>query len=162
MLSNFLLFNIMYVRCLITIQCRCFIIVLISLSRILSFSKFLIGCLWIAPLTPTVMMMRGLTCQPAILSVWMSALYFAVFSLCAVFGNMSWQYVNSMNYMTFDEVDVRGGGWLSMGAPSTHSIFGLSLAKNMHGVVGHVHWSSHCGTVLSCGLEFWLPTFIRV
>ena len=42
------------------------------------------------------------------------------------------------------------GGRLSVGVPSTH------------GVVGHVHWSSHGGIVLSCGLEFWLSTFIRV
>ena len=28
----------------------------------------------------------------------------------------------------------------------------LSLARHVHGVVGHVHWSSHGGIVLSCGL----------
>ena len=49
-----------------------------------------------------------------------------------------------------------------MGAPSTHSMSGLSLAKHVHGVVGHVHWSSHGGNVLSCGVEFWLRAFIRV
>ena len=36
-----------------------------------------------------------------------------------------------------------------MGAPSTHSMSGLSLARHVHGVVGHVRWSSHCGIVLS-------------
>ena len=41
-----------------------------------------------------------------------------------------------------------------MGPPSTHSMYGLSLAKRVHGVVRHVHWSSHCGIVFSCGLEF--------
>jgi hypothetical protein len=32
------------------------------------------------------------------------------FSLCAVFWNMIWQYVNSTNCMMFVEVGVRGGG----------------------------------------------------
>jgi hypothetical protein len=54
--------------------------------------------------------MRGLTCHPDVLSVSMSGLYIAVFSLCAVFGNMSWQYVKLMNCMTFGGVGVRGGG----------------------------------------------------
>jgi hypothetical protein len=53
-------------------------------------------------------------------------------------------------------------GWLLVGAPRTHSMYDMSLAKHVHGVVGHIHWSSHGGIVLSCGLEFWLPTFIRV
>ena len=59
-----------------------------------------------------------------------------------------------MNCMTFGVVGIRGD-WLFVGAPRTHSMSGLSLAR-------HVHWSSHCGTVLSCGLEFWFPTFMSV
>ena len=55
-----------------------------------------------------------------------------------------------------------GGGWLSGGAPSTHSMSGLRLARHVHGVVWHEHWSSHVGTMLSCGLRLWLPAFIRV
>ena len=66
---------------------KCFDLVL----GILSFSRSLIGCLWIAPLTPTVMVTRGLTCQLHALSVCMSGLYLVVFSQCAVFGNLSWQ-----------------------------------------------------------------------
>ena len=42
-----------------------------------------------------------------------------------------------------------------MGAPSTHSMSSLNLAMHVHGVVGHVHWSSHCRIVFSCGSEFW-------
>ena len=61
---------------------------------------------------------------------------------------------DSINYMVCDGVGLRGGQ-LSVGAPNMHSMFGLSLAKHVHGVVGHVHWSSHYRTVLSCGLEFW-------
>ena len=37
-----------------------------------------------------------------------------------------------MNCMTFGGVGVRGGRWLSMGAPSTHKISGLSLTKHVH------------------------------
>ena len=53
-----------------------------------------------------------------------------------------------MNCMVFGGAGVGGEG-LSMGAPSTHKIFGLSLAKHVHGRMGHVHWSSHYGTVMS-------------
>jgi hypothetical protein len=55
-----------------------------------------------------------------------------------------WKYVvaigESMNCMTFGGVGVKGG-WRSMGAPNTHSMSGMSLAR-------HVHWSNHCGTVM--------------
>jgi hypothetical protein len=47
-------------------------------------------------------------------------------------------------------------------APSTHNTYGLNLARHVHDVVGHVHWSNYCGIVLSCGLEFWWPTFKSV
>ena len=62
------------------------------------------------PLTPDVMVMRGLTCRPVVLSVCMSGLYLAAFSPCAVFENLLWQQVNSMNCMVFDGVGIRGGG----------------------------------------------------
>ena len=71
------------------IWCICFISVLISLLGVLRFSSSLIGYSWIVPLTPAVIVTSGLTCHPTILSVWMSGLYFSVFSLCAVFGNLS-------------------------------------------------------------------------
>ena len=75
------------------------------------------------------MVMRKLTCQPVILSACMRGLYLVVFSLCAVFGNMSWQYVNCMNCMTFLGVDITGG-WVSMEAPSMHSMSSLILTKS--------------------------------
>jgi hypothetical protein len=80
------------------------------------------------------------------------------FSICILFGNLSRQYVISMNCMRFVEVGVREG-WMSMGAPS---MSGLSLARHVHVIVGHVQWSSHCGTMLSCGLKCWLPAFMSV
>jgi hypothetical protein len=83
------------------------------------------------------------------------------FSICILFGNLSQQYVNLMNCMTFVEVGVREG-WMSVGAPSTHSMSSLSLARHVHVIVGHVQWSSHCGIVLSCGLKCWLHAFMSV
>ena len=59
-----------------------------------------------------------------------------------------------MNCVVYDGVCLNGG-WLSVGAPSMHSMFGLSLAR-------HVHWSSHRETMLSCGLEFWWPALTSV
>ena len=53
-----------------------------------------------------------------------------------------------MNCMTFSGVGVRGDR-LSMWASSTQKIANLSLAKHVHGGMGHVHWSSHCGTMMS-------------
>ena len=49
-----------------------------------------------------------------------------------------------------------------MGVASIHSMSGLSLARHVHGAVGHVHWRSQCGTVLFCGLEFWFFAFMSV
>ena len=72
-------------------MCKCFISVLILFLGILTVSRSLSDCLCIAPLTPVVMVMRGLTFQPVVLNVWMSGLYFVVFSLWVVFGNLSWQ-----------------------------------------------------------------------
>ena len=66
-----------------------------------------------------------------------------------------------MNCMTFGGVGVRGG-WLYVGAPRTHSMSGLSMARHVHGIVGHVHWCSQCGIVLSWGLEFWLHASMSV
>ena len=47
-------------------------------------------------------------------------------------------------------------------ASSTHSMSGLSPARHVHGAVWHEYCSSHGRNVLSCGLRFWLPAFIRV
>ena len=35
---------------------------------------------------------------------------FRGFFMCALFGNLSWQYVNSINYTAFDVFGIRGGG----------------------------------------------------
>jgi hypothetical protein len=43
-----------------------------------------------------------------------------------------------MNRIIFGGVGVRGG-WLAMGAPSTHRMSSLSLVKHVHREVVHVH-----------------------
>lgn len=53
-------------------------------------------------------------------------------------------------------------GWhygprLSQGAPSTHNISGLSLAKHVHGRIGHVPWSSHLWTCDLLGSSVMVP-----
>ena len=49
------------------------------------FLKKIIGCLWIAPLTPAVIVMRGLICQSIVLSVCTSRLYLIFFRYVQVF-----------------------------------------------------------------------------
>ena len=63
---------------------------------------------------------------------------FRGFSLCALLGNMSWQYATSMNCMIFGVVAIMGASfWYGR---LVHIVcFGLSLAKHVQGVVGHVH-----------------------
>ena len=69
-----------------------------------------------------------------------------------------------MSCMIFGGSGVRGGGWgwLSVGVPSMHNMLGLSLARHVHGIAGHVHWSTHCGTLMSWALEFWLHALTSV
>ena len=127
-----------YMRHLLVICCMHFMSSKTSFVGILSI-VILDECSWIAPLTPAVMVMRGLTCHPRIpLSVCMSKLYLANIFLYTVVGNISWQYVISMNRRIFGGVGVKGG-WLSMGAPSTHRMSSLSLVKHVHREVVHVH-----------------------
>ena len=87
LLSSFLLFNKFVYEVFDSNLCICFMSVLISFFSILSISKFLIGCLRIAPLTHVVTVMRRLTCQPTVLSARMS-----VFSGSFVVGDV-WKFV---------------------------------------------------------------------
>ena len=66
---------------------------------------------------------------------------FRGFLSCALFENLSRQYVNSMNCMIFGAVDIVGG-WLSVWVPNMHNMSSMSLAKYVQSVAGHVHWSS--------------------
>jgi hypothetical protein len=52
-----------------------------------------------APLTPAVMVMRGLVFQPLFWMVLINGSYLACLFVMACSRNLSWQYVNSMNYI---------------------------------------------------------------
>ena len=114
------------------------------------FVRFSMECSCMAPLTPAVMVMRGLVFQPLFWMMLFSGSYLACLCVMACSGNLSWQYVNSMNWIVCSgEGDI--GGCICFGAPSMHRMSGLSLARHWHGFGWQVHWSSHSGTVCSCG-----------
>jgi hypothetical protein len=91
LLFNFVLSSVRYVSHLMAIWCRCFLSVLITFLEILSDYKSLIGCLWITILTLAMMVMKGLICEPVVLSVGMIVLYLTNFWPSAVFGHLLWQ-----------------------------------------------------------------------
>jgi hypothetical protein len=73
-----------------------------------------------------------------------SGSYLACLCVMACSGNLSWQYVNSMNWIVWlGEGDI--GGCFCFGAPITHRMSGLSLAWHWHGFGWKMHWSSHPG-----------------
>ena len=118
-----------------------------GIFRLVSFSM---ECSWIAPLTPAVMVIRGLTFHPLFCMVLMSGSYLVCLWVSASSGNLSWQYVNSMNWIVcLGEGSIGVDDWLW--APIMHIMSGLSLAWQWHVVCGHVHARSHPGTVLSGG-----------
>ena len=61
------------------------------------FVNLLIDCSYIAPLTPVVFVIRGFVFQPLFCMALIKGSYLACFCVMACFGNLSWQYVNSMN-----------------------------------------------------------------
>ena len=109
--------------------------ILTSFLGISSCSNSLIGCSWMAFLTPAMIVMRGFTCHHLALSACMSGLYLAASSIWAVFRIWHW------------------GGGLFVWVHVMHNMSSLSVAKHVHGRMGHVHLSSHCGTMMSWGLE---------
>jgi hypothetical protein len=124
-------------------------------------SNFIIDCSCIAPLTPAVMVIRGFIFYPLLCMVLISGSYLACFCVMACSGNLSWQYVNSMNCIIFVCDGARGVGmWL--GTPKIHRMFGLSLAWHWHLVCGHVHSMSQYGTICSWILLLVLSAFVNV
>jgi hypothetical protein len=94
---------------------------------ILRSSIFLMDCLCIAPHTPAVMVIRGFVFHPLLCMALISESYLACFCVMACSGNLSWQYVNSMNWIIFMcDGDKGVGVWL--GTPIIHRMSGLSLA----------------------------------
>ena len=64
---------------------------------IFSLVSWSIECSWIAPLIPVVMVIRGLIFQPLFCMVLLSGSYLVCLCVRACYGNLSWQYVNSIN-----------------------------------------------------------------
>ena len=113
---------------------------------ILSLVSFSMECSCIAPLTPAVMVIRGLTFHPMFCMVLISGLYLVCFWVRAPSGNLSWQYVNSINWIVWlGEGRMGVGDWFW--APIMHSMSGFSWAGHWHFVCEHVHAKSQSGTV---------------
>jgi hypothetical protein len=105
---------------------------------------------WIAPLTPAVMVISGLTFHPLFCMVLISGSYLVCLWVMASSENLSWQYVNSINWIVwFGEGGMGVVVWFW--APIMHIMSGLSLAWHSHFVCEHVHVRSHSGTVWSGG-----------
>lgn len=92
---------------------------------------FVMECLWMAPLTPTVMVVRGFAFHPFYFDVVISGSFSLCLCLMVSSRYLSWQYTNFKNCNVRDGVTSIG---LWLGAPRMPSMLGLSL-------VGH--W--HCG-----------------
>ena len=54
------------------------------------------------------------------------------------------------------------GSRVWFGASIMHRISGFSLVGHWHGFWWHVHWSSHFGTVCSCGWLLMWPALVKV
>ena len=80
-----------------------------------------------APLTSVVMVMRGLVFHPLFFMMLISEPYLVCLYERACYGNLSWQYVNYMNWIVWVWEGVMGT-CVWFGAPSMHNISGLSMA----------------------------------
>jgi hypothetical protein len=96
--------------------CRIFTRILILFLGILSLVSFSIECSCMAPLTPAVMVMRGLVFHPLFCIALISGSYWVCFCVMACYGNLSWQYVNSMSWAIV-VVDGAIGVCMWFGAP---------------------------------------------
>jgi hypothetical protein len=95
-------------------------------------------CSWIAPcITPAVMVIRGLIFHPLFCIVFISGSYLVCLCVRACFGNLSWQYVNSINWIVCVG-DGSIGVCIWLGAPIMHIMSGLNLALHWHFLCGHV------------------------
>ena len=89
-------------------------------------ASFAMNCSCMAPLTLVVMVIRGFVFHPLFLIALISGSYLACFCVIACSGNLSWQYVNSMNCIICACEGSRGVGvWF--GTPIIHKMFGRSL-----------------------------------
>ena len=93
--------------------------------EILRLANLVMACSCMAPLTPAVMVMRGFVCHPLLWVLLISGSYLSCLCVRACSGNLSWQYVNSMNCTVYAGVGIIGVVNV-VGAPNTHSIYGFS------------------------------------
>ena len=82
------------------------------------------------------------------LKIVISVSYLLCLCSMACSGYLSWQYVSSMNHIVLVG-DGMIGIMLWLGAPSTHSMSNLSLARHWHCGELHLHCRSHYGIVES-------------
>ena len=117
---------------------------------IFSWVNLLMECSCMALLTPVAIVMMGLAYQPLFCRVLISESYFVCFQVSACSGNLSWQYVNFINWIVrVGEGDMGVCVWL--GAPIMHRMSGLSLAWHLHGLCWHKHLISQSG-IVCCGV----------
>lgn len=62
-----------------------------------------IVCLYIAPLTPALMVMRGSVSHLAVVSIWICGFYLSHVSHVAILVKFSWKWVNRIHLMVFVE-----------------------------------------------------------
>jgi hypothetical protein len=67
-------------------------------------------CLCRASLTPTEIVMKGFVFHPMFCMLLINGSYLACLCVRACSGNMSWQYVNSMNCIMYAGVGSKGVG----------------------------------------------------
>ena len=114
--------------------CISFMSVLMLVFGILRLDSLSMVCSWIAPLTPTVIVISGIVFHHLSCMLLISGSYLACFCVMACSGNLSWQYVNSMSCIVCVGTGSIGVGvWF--GAPSALNIYGLNLAW---------HWQAVC------------------
>ena len=161
LLSSFLLLRTKYVRYLMAFWWMSFISFLMLGLGIFMSVSFWMECSWMAPRTPPVIVMMELVFHPLLWIAWFSGSYLVCFRAMACSGNLSWQYVNSINCTVWlGDGDIGSVIWF--GAPIMHKMSSLSLAWHWQGVWEHVHCNSHSGTVCSCGWLLILPAFTLV
>jgi hypothetical protein len=80
------------------LRCRLFTRVLILVLGIFSLASFLIECLCMAPLTPVVIVMRGLIFHPLFWIALISGSYLVCLCVMACSGNLSWREFYELNY----------------------------------------------------------------
>jgi hypothetical protein len=105
---------------------------------IFSYVSLSMECSCMPPLTPAMMVIRGLVLHPfyLFLMVLFSGPYLACLCVMACSGNLSWQYVISMNYIVWLGDGVVGT-CVWFGAPIMHRMSSLSLAWHWHGFWWH-------------------------